>query len=128
MTVYVCKDNFDSILCGVYDAWMSRQGHDNVRLELEGNRNLELFCTYQTVETIEEKAKKVVDAVIKKISRDAYELIYRASLSQREDRADAIYRFLIYGFHVGARVTDMLQIPAVFAMFEMQRNLYYEEH
>lgn len=23
MTIFVCKDEFDSILCGVYDAWMS---------------------------------------------------------------------------------------------------------
>ena len=36
MTVYVCEDSFDGILCGVYDAWMSRKGHDQVCLELEG--------------------------------------------------------------------------------------------
>ena len=36
MTVYTCKDSFEGILTGVYDAWMSRKGHDNVRLELKG--------------------------------------------------------------------------------------------
>lgn len=27
MVIFICKDDFDSILCGVYDAWMSRLGH-----------------------------------------------------------------------------------------------------
>ena len=36
MTVYLCKGDFEHILCGVYDAWMSRKGHKNVRLALEG--------------------------------------------------------------------------------------------
>ena len=34
MVVYQCSDSFDGILCGVYDAWMSRLGHDHVRLAL----------------------------------------------------------------------------------------------
>lgn len=36
MTIYLCVPDFEGILCGVYDAWMSRKGHDNVRLELKG--------------------------------------------------------------------------------------------
>ena len=45
MTVYVCGPEFESILCGVYDAWMSRKGHANVRLEIQGtNQDMELFA------------------------------------------------------------------------------------
>ena len=36
MTVYMCEGSFEGILCGVYDAWMSKKGHEHVRLELEG--------------------------------------------------------------------------------------------
>ena len=44
MTIYLCVPDFEGILCGVYDAWMSRKGHDNVRLELKGTyHELELF-------------------------------------------------------------------------------------
>ena len=49
MTVYVCEDSFDGILCGVYDAWMSRKGHDHVRLEIDGTQEPELFCQYEPV-------------------------------------------------------------------------------
>ena len=55
MTVYVCEDSFDGILCGVYDAWMSRKGHDQVCLELEGAEDIRLFCEYVSSEVSEEK-------------------------------------------------------------------------
>ena len=47
MVIFICKDDFDSILCGVYGAWMSRLGHDNVRLQLQGAYNMELFAKYR---------------------------------------------------------------------------------
>ena len=49
MTVYMCEGSFEGILCGVYDAWMSKKGHEHVRLELEGYGDMELFCTYESV-------------------------------------------------------------------------------
>ena len=129
MTVYICKDSFEGILCGVYDAWMSRRGHANVRLETEGQGGtMELFCEYQEVPVEEEKTEKVVRSVRTRISEAAYEAVYKASLSRDPDRADRIYRFLIYGFHYGAAVTDMLQIPEVFHIFEMCRYLDNEAH
>ena len=42
MTIFVCKESVDDIFCGIYDAWMSRLGHKNVRLELTGGDS-ELF-------------------------------------------------------------------------------------
>lgn len=55
MVIFICKDDFDSILCGVYDAWMSRLGHDNVRLQLQGAYNMELFAKYRDVQVTEER-------------------------------------------------------------------------
>lgn len=127
-TVFVCQDSFDGILCGVYDAWMSRQGHENVRLDTEGHGNMELFCEYRSVEITEEKLMKVITSIRKKISEQVYQHVFKASLSKEEDRADKIYRFLIYGFHYGKAVIDMLQIPAVFDLFQMCRFVGNEEH
>lgn len=125
MTVFICREQVDDIWCGIYDAWMSRLGHANVRLEPEG-QNRELFCDYRPVETCAEKAAKVTDSIRSRLSEDIYELVYKAALSQDADRADRIYRFLIYAFHFGPKVVDMLQIPAVFAIFQMNRNLSRE--
>ena len=66
MTVFVCRDSLEGILCGVYDAWTSRLGHANVALEVEGRGNLRMFCEYRQVEEGEEKTEKVVRSIRKK--------------------------------------------------------------
>lgn len=128
LTVYLCQDSFDGILCGVYDAWMSRKGHKNVKLELDEGGNFRLFCSYVRVETSAEKAQKVRRAILEQISAEVFEMVYLTALSFQENRADAIYRFLICGFHWGAKVIDMLQVPAVFEVFQVCRNVRQEAH
>ena len=66
MTIFVCRDTMAGILCGVYDAWMSRLGHGNVALELEDQGNMQMFCQYRQVEETEEKTEKVIRAVREK--------------------------------------------------------------
>lgn len=128
MTIYVCEDSFDGILCGVYDAWMSRKGHENVCLEIEGTGNIRLFCQYEPVTVSGEKMEKVSAAVRRKISEAAYQKIYTASLSQEDGRADAIYRFLIDGFRYGGRILEMLHLPSVFELFRLCRFVTNESH
>lgn len=128
MTIFVCRDSLEGILCGVYDAWMSRLGHDNVALELEDRGNLQMFCQYRQVEETREKTDKVVDAIRTKAGQDAYEMVFRVSLSREEEKADRIYRFLIYALNLKRDVTDLLQIPAVYEVFRINRNVGNEAH
>lgn len=128
MTSYICKNSFEGVLCGVYDAWMGKKGHSQVRLDTEGSFEMSLFVEYISVEESSEKAEKVIKAVRTKICEEAFEKIYIASLSQDTDRADKIYRFLIYGFHYGKRVMNMLTVPAVFDLFQICRNVSSESH
>ena len=128
MTVYVCKESMEGILCGVYDAWMSKKGHENVRLQLDGCFEQELFAEYRDLQLDNRKVSSVITAIRRKIGEEAYEKVYISALSQDTDRADKIYRFLIYGFKFGKRVMNMLQIPEVFEVFQMCRNVYNENH
>ena len=107
---------------------MSRLGHGNAALELEGTGNLKMFTQYRKVEESREKTDKVIAAIYRKAGRQAYEMVFRASLSQEEDKADKIYRFLIYALNCGGRVTDMLQIPAVYEIFRINRAVGNEAH
>ena len=107
---------------------MSRLGHANVALELEGTGNLRMFARYCPAEVTKEKTDKVIAAIYRKAGRQAYEMVFRASLSQEEDKADKIYRFLIYALNCGGRVTDMLQIPAVYEIFRINRAVGNEAH
>lgn len=122
MIVFICGDEPDDIWCGVYDAWMSRLGHQNVRLEPVGC-NRELFCEYREVKREEWKAVKVTERIRSKLSEELYEMVFKAALSQEPLRADRVYRFLILAFHFGTKVVDMLQEPAVFELYEMYRNV-----
>ncbi len=127
-TVFLCRDSFEGILCGVYDAWMSRLGHAHVALELEDTGNIEMFTEYRTVEVTEEKTEKVIGAIRRKGGDEVYEQVYCGCLSRDLQKADRIYRFLIYALHIGKRVVDMLQIPAVYDMFQMNRSVRNESH
>ena len=49
MVVFVCEDSPEGIFTGVYDAWNSRLGHENVRLEVQGEYNYSLFSEYREV-------------------------------------------------------------------------------
>ncbi|MDO4267948.1 MAG: TIGR03915 family putative DNA repair protein [Eubacteriales bacterium] len=125
MTVFICGSEPEDIFCGIYDAWMSRLGHENVRLEPAGC-DRELFCRYREVKTSAEKAKKVTDSIRRKLSEQLYETVYRAALSRDPFRCDKIYRFLIYAFAAGPSVLERLQIPAVHQLFSMNRRLNRE--
>ena len=114
MTIFTCTDTFEGILCGVYDAWMSRLGHQNVCLELNGTGNIQMFAEYRQVQESTEKVEKVIHAVKEKAGQQVYEQIFRASLSQEDQKADRIYRFLIYALHYGNMILEQIQIPAVY--------------
>ena len=89
MTIFVCKDEFDSILCGVYDAWMSGLGHENVRLITrteQQNQTIQMFAEYREAEEASWKIKKTAEAIRRKISQEAYAWIYRASLSREQTK------------------------------------------
>ncbi|MDO4343189.1 MAG: TIGR03915 family putative DNA repair protein [Eubacteriales bacterium] len=122
MTVFTCEESFEAMMTCVYDAWASRLGHANVRLQTEPVRQQELFTAYVHVEADMEKAEKVVRSIQKKISWEAYRQVFMASMSFEEDRLDTVYRFLILGFAKGRGVTDMLSEPAVMRTLELSRK------
>ncbi len=126
MTIFTCTDSFEGILCGVHDAWMSRLGHENVSLALEDTGNLRMFAEYRRAEESPGKAEKVMEAIRRKAGREACERVYRASLSCEEQKADRIYRFLVCAFRVGPEIVNMLQIPAVYELFRMNRSVENE--
>lgn len=128
MTIFECEDSFEGILSGVYDAWDSRLGHDNVRLEIPGQETMELFSDYKEVHLDWQKAEKVMNSIRNKISWEAYELLFHASLSYERDKADRIYRFLIDGYRCGANITKMLAKDSVFRIFEINRTVCNENH
>lgn len=125
--IFVCGNSVDSIFTAIYDAWASKFGHKNIKLQEEENfGNMELFSEYIMIEANSEKAMKVADSIKKKISEEAYNLVCRCALSKMQGRSDAIYRFLIQGFVIGSKITDNLSNPVVHPLFVADRNVNNE--
>ena len=129
--IYQCEDTFSGVLSAVYEAGISGYGHDYIRIQPlaeSDSYELELFTEFVTVESSDEKVGRVLDAVVGKISARAYSFVMCAALSAFPDRGDAIYQFLTYGFTMGKKVCDAMQIPWVKRIFEIRRRVFNEAH
>ena len=128
MVVFTCHDDFESIMTCIYDAWAARLGHSNIKLMTEPVEEPELFCQYRHIDPDPEKCRNVIRSVRTKISRNAYQDIYRAAMHWNPEKLDIIYRFLVLGFAYGPQVTRMLGNPYVSALFELDRKVTNESH
>lgn len=128
MTVFTCENSVEGILTCIYDAWASRLGFRNIRLLVEPITQPELFCTYQYVSPDSEKTASVIRSIKSRISPLAWQMVYRSAVSCDPDKADKIYRFLLYGFAYGSRTLQMLQEKSVSDLFELDRQVANEAH
>ena len=93
--IYMCEDSLEGILSAVHAAYMSRYGHEYPSIEAGDYVEPSLFAEMIPVETDVDKAMRVADAVIHKISGYAWHLVKYAAMSCYMDKADIIYRFLV---------------------------------
>lgn len=129
--VYRCPDTIDGIMTGIYEAGVSRYGHDYIRLEVilpDCDSEMQLFCDYIQITEDNRKASRVADSIRNNISAAVYTNIIHVLLSSNPDKADIAYHFLVYGFHIGADVISALQIHWVKKVFDINRAVGNEAH
>lgn len=113
MTVFTCEQEFDAMLSCIYEAFCSRLGHKNIRLEFEPVGQVCMFDQYIHVDTDEKNVMKVIDAINNKISPYFYHEIMYSAQYHADDVLDNIYRMLLLGFKYGNAALDMIQYEAV---------------
>ena len=123
MVVFLCDEGFDGILTGVYDAYASRIPLQECRLELRKEYEVQLFDDCRVCPTHPEKAEKVARKIRLFMSEEAYMRLYRAALHKDSSRADCILRFIDVGLKFGKKAIKMLQVPAVYQIFRMDRSV-----
>lgn len=128
--IFQCEDSTDGIFTAVYDAWDSHVGHRNVKLEAGGGNDPELFSEYRKVVTDSGKAEKVARTLRHRLSEEAYEHIYNATLAKDADKAVHIYRTIVLGLTVkdGRNIMDCLGDVSVRRVFECSRRAGHEAH
>lgn len=129
--IYQCEDSIEGIFTAIYDAWESKYGHDNIRIDVKTKiyiSNFELFSEYVDVDVNYYKASKVASSIQTKISHEAYVMIQEASLSDSIKKGDIIYRFLILGYSIGKNVVNYMSLESVMNLFQLSRNVNNESH
>ena len=140
MHVFICEDNPNGILTGVYDAWdlkiKEKCPHTDIFLVSEQPDNYELFCQYHKVTPSQEKSGKVATTLYRKLGQDFYNTILSAILSidlspkKKMDKANAVYQTIVTALHSpnGAKVLDYLSNPYIYRVFELSRATEKEAH
>lgn len=124
--IYICENTTSGIFTAIYEAWASNYGHANNEIVVKEPENLEFFTEHIVMKTDLEKANKVARSIQKKISREAYIMVYNSTLSKNERKADIIYRFLIIGFAMGKSVLQHMSNDAVMGIVKMDQNVKNE--
>ncbi len=136
MYIFICEDSLDGIFTGVYDAWDSGYGHNNVSLISNVPDNYTLFSEYINVVPDIEKSKKVSRTLCNKFGMEVYQEICNAIMSDmiekrdKIDKAEAVYRTIVEGLGMkqGSRVLENLSNPYIAKVFRLSRTTGNEAH
>ena len=109
MFIYTCEPTIEAMLTCIYEAWSSKRGHQNIKLQLEPIEQLTLFDEYIHVDADEKKVTKVMDSVCQKISPTFYQKLIYTAIAYEDDAFDNIYRCMILGFAYGPSALEMVQ-------------------
>ncbi|NLK28796.1 MAG: DNA metabolism protein [Clostridiales bacterium] len=130
--IYLCENSIEGIFTAIYQAWSSRYGHANIKIQEKNDMglysNFELFSEYFMVETDLTLVTKVSRSIKEKISDEAYQMVYRVGISNYKGKADLIYRFLIFGFSVGPKILGHLSNEIVGQIYKINRYVSNEVH
>ena len=114
----------------MYDAYASRLGYENVKLQMEYEMDRELFAEYVEVEPDSEKAEKVLRTIRRELGLETYECICQASASWDKRKANAIFKTVVLGLHLPKKqsVMNCLTKDYVCMVADLAKKTWNEAH
>lgn len=127
MIIYIYDDTFEGLLTAIYDGFYSKNAPTSIYGKNESNAPLLLG---EIIEIISEKDKftKVKNAIINKIDFLSLKKIYMVYLSNYEDKAMVIFKYLKTAFKLGYEVHSFLNIDIVRLVDAINRKVTIECH
>ncbi|TYQ14708.1 UNVERIFIED_CONTAM: putative DNA metabolism protein [Acetivibrio alkalicellulosi] len=126
MVNYYYDGSFEGLLTSIYEAYYKRQSP--YIAPAQKSKQINMFEENFQIETCQEKASKVYDAIYKKISYDALKHVYHAYLSELDGVSQNIYQYIKLGFKVGKKVDLYLTDESVFPVHNASRLVRKETH
>lgn len=117
-------------MTGVYDAYASKLGYENVKLQMADEMDQELFAEYVEVKTDAEKTAKVLRTIRRELGLEAFDAICQAAASWDNRKANAIYRTIVLGLHLPKKqkVMNCLTKDYVCIVAELSKKTWHEAH
>lgn len=123
---YIYDGSFNGLLTSIYDAYYTPQKPDKI---LNYEKREDNFLVKEIlIDTDENKAKKVYEAIDSKISPSALRKIYYAYLSEIDDIEMDILNYIRLGFKIGADIEFNLRDDLVLKIEQTHKKVSRERH
>ena len=106
MRVYQCEDSLEGVCTAIYRAYEDHVEHQDTWIRVD--EELMLFGEYIPVETDLERAEKVLRTLRRRFGQANYEDLCMALITPDPDKAQAVYRTIVYGLQAGAPLGHLL--------------------
>ena len=130
MTIFLCENSLEGIMTGVYDAYASKLGYENVKLQMNYVMDRELFAEYEEVVPDAEKAEKVLRTIRRELGLEAHDCICQAAASWEKRKANAIFKPIVLGLHLPKKqkVMHCLTKDYVCTVADLSKKTWNEAH
>jgi len=139
MHIFICENNIDGVFSGIYRAYESRYGHNNIQLTTSDvMQTYDLFCEYEEVPPCSEHSGKVSRTLLNRLGFEAYSDIcqainaYETSREQAKNinKAEAVYKTVVLALAMkdGSKILNNLGNPYVNRVFQLSRSSNNEAH
>lgn len=117
-------------MTGVYDAYASKLGYENVKLQMNYVMDRELFAEYEEVVPDAEKAEKVLRTIRRELGLEAHDCICQAAASWDKRKANAIFKTIVLGLHLPKKqnVMHCLTKDYVCTVADLSKKTWNEAH
>jgi probable DNA metabolism protein len=126
MLVYTYDGSFEGLLTAIFEAYYRHEKPQ--KLVCRKNLQQSFNCTFEHIETDEEKSSRVYKSISSKISRGALENAYHVFLSNIDEPGTVIYRYLKFGWTVGRSIDRHMTDERVYMVHRMSRRVKLEKH
>jgi len=124
--IYICERSIEGLLSAIFEAYYS---HDKVLdITFMPDDQCNLFGLFRHIPTNTAHAIRVQNAIVKKISPTAMEMITLCWLSEQPGCGKLILDFVRMGFKTGPSVCSMLANDTVHRIYTTQRRVSCETH
>ncbi len=126
----ICEDSLEGIFTGIYEAYLLKENHEHIHIQIGEEENIRLFAKYIYVTADAGKAAKVGRTINRVMGEETYMDLCMAISSKDGNKGEAVYKTIVHGLNMknGKRVMDNLSNAHIHKVFELSRNAGNEAH